>query len=95
MKEFITVKKEIAEQRLIVIVCNCCAKRFKLPKRSYPLELANFHDFNVEGGYGSDFPQDMDRISFTLCSVCLKTFTSTFKIPYEQLDLLSISDKIL
>ena len=95
MKEFILVKKKIVEQQLVAITCNCCAKRFEVPKSGGYEELANFHSFEIEGGYGSEYPQDMDRISFTLCSVCLKTFTSTFKIPYEQLDLLSISDKIL
>lgn len=89
MKEFIEVKKKITEKQLFAITCNCCARRFEIPKKSYDPELANFHSFDVEGGYGSDFPQDMDKVSFTLCSACLKTFTSTFKVSYEQIDLLN------
>lgn len=79
MTEFKLVKKEIVEHQMIAITCNCCTKRLEL-KEQYDPKLANFHNFEVEGGYGSDYPQDMDRISFTLCSDCLKSFTSTFKV---------------
>lgn len=80
MKEFVLTKKEIVEKRLVAVTCNCCAKRFDIPESGGYEELANFHSFGVSGGYGSDYPQDMDRISFTLCSDCLRSFTSTFKV---------------
>jgi hypothetical protein len=79
MTEFRPVKKEIVEQQMVAITCNCCSKRHETHPY-YDEHLANFHNFEVEGGYGSDYPQDMDRISFTLCSDCLKSFTSTFKV---------------
>ena len=79
MKEFKFVKKEVLEPELVAITCNCCSKRLE-PHPYYDERLANFHNFEVEGGYGSDYPQDMDRLSFTLCSDCLKSFTSTFKV---------------
>ena len=80
MIEFKTVKKEIIEQQMVAITCNCCAKRFNIPESGGYEELANFHNIEIEGGYGSDYPQDMDRISFTLCSDCLKSIVSTFKV---------------
>jgi len=80
MTEVKLVKKEIVEQQLVAITCNCCAKRFEVPEQGGYEELANFHSFEIEGGYGSEYPQDMDRISFTLCSDCLKSFTSTFRV---------------
>jgi len=80
MKEIKFVKKEVIEPELVAIICNCCAKRFEVPKHNGYEELANFHNFEVKGDYGSEYPQDMDRISFTLCSDCLKSFTSTFKL---------------
>ena len=79
MIEVRLVKKEIVERQMVAITCNFCTKRLEL-KEQYDPKLANFHNFEVEGGYGSDYPQDMDRISFTLCSDCLKSFTSTFKV---------------
>ena len=79
MIEFKLVKKEIVEQQMVAITCNCCAKRLE-PHPYYDERLANFHNFKVEGGYGSEYPQDMDRISFTLCSDCLKSIVSTFKV---------------
>ena len=80
MKEFKLLKKEFLEPEMVAITCNCCAKRFELPEQSIYEELANFHSFKIDGGYGSEYPQDMDRISFTLCSDCLQAFTSTFKV---------------
>jgi len=79
MKEIKFVKKEVIEPELVAITCNCCTKQLELKER-YDLRLANFHNIEIEGGYGSDYPQDMDRLSFTLCSDCLKSFTSTFKV---------------
>ena len=79
MIEFKLVKKEIVEQQMVAITCNCCAKRHETHPY-YDEHLANFHNIKIDGGYGSDYPQDMDRISFTLCSDCLKSFTSTFKV---------------
>jgi len=80
MTEVKLVKKEIVEQQLVAITCNCCAKRFEVPESGGYEELANFHSFEIEGDYGSEYPMDMDRLSFTLCSDCLKSFTSTFKV---------------
>jgi hypothetical protein len=80
MKEIKFVKKEVIEPELVAITCNCCAKQFKVPEHGGYEELANFHDFEVEGDYGSEYPQDLDRISFTLCSNCLQEFTATFKV---------------
>jgi len=80
MTEVKLVKKEIVEQQLVAITCNCCATRFEVPEQGGYEELANFHDFEVEGDYGSEYPQDLDRISFTLCSDCLQAFTATFKV---------------
>jgi hypothetical protein len=80
MTEVKLVKKEIVEQQLVAITCNCCATRFEVPEFGGYEELANFHNFEVEGDYGSEYPQDMDRLSFTLCSDCLQAFVSTFKI---------------
>jgi len=71
MKEIKFVKKEVIEPELVAITCNCCAKRHE-SRTCYDEELANFHSFEVEGGYGSKYPQDLDRISFTLCSDCLQ-----------------------
>lgn len=79
MKEIKFVKKEVLEPELVAITCNCCAKRLELKEQHDP-KLANFHNIEIEGGYESDYPQDMDRLSFTLCSDCLKSFTSTFKV---------------
>jgi len=79
MKEIKFVKKEVIEPELVAITCNCCAKRHE-SRTCYDEELANFHNIEIEGGYGSEYPMDMDRISFTLCSNCLKSFTSTFKV---------------
>lgn len=80
MREFVPIKKEIVEKRLAAVTCNCCAKRFDIPESGGYEELANFHSFGVSGGYGSDYPQDMTKIVFTLCSGCLESFTSTFKV---------------
>jgi len=79
MTEFKLVKKEIVEHQLVAITCNCCAKRHEL-QTYYDEHLANFHNIEIEGGYGSEYPQDMDRVSFTLCSDCLKSIVSTFKV---------------
>jgi hypothetical protein len=79
MKEIKFVKKEVLQPELFAITCNCCSKRHE-SRTCYDEELANFHNFEVEGGYGSDYPQDMDRLSFTLCSDCLKSIVSTFKV---------------
>jgi len=80
MIEVKLVKKEVVEHQLIAITCNCCATRFEVLESGGYEELANFHSFEVEGGYGSEYPQDMDRLSFTLCSDCLQAFTATFKV---------------
>jgi len=79
MIEVRLVKKEVLERELVAITCNFCSKRLEL-KEQYDPKLANFHNFEVEGGYGSDYPQDTNRLSFTLCSDCLKSFTSTFRV---------------
>jgi len=73
--EIIAQKDEIRE-----IVCNACSKRISITDECFFIEQNNFHTITVDGGYGSEYPQDLEIISFELCSECLRKITSSFKI---------------
>ena len=51
MIEVRLVKKEIVEQQMVAITCNCCAKRHETHPY-YDEHLANFHNIKIDGGYG-------------------------------------------
>ena len=79
MREYKEVKREITELELSAITCNSCGTRHVITDH-FDQELNFFHDFSVEGGYGSMSPADMDIVSFTLCCDCLNDITSKFKV---------------
>ena len=43
----------------------------------------DFHLIKIEGGYGDEFPQDLESISFDICGTCLKEWVDGFEIPPE------------
>jgi len=77
MHEYKKVKREITELELVAITCNSCGTRHVITDF---FDKNKFHDFSVEGGYGSTCPGDMKTMSFTLCCDCLNDITSKFKV---------------
>lgn len=87
MTEFKKMKIVTEVNEVIAITCDKCGDRREVMSR-FDEVLQNFHDFRASGGYYSTFPQDMDEVSFTLCSDCLKQFVTSFKIPVPIIHLL-------
>lgn len=44
----------------------------------------DFHHIQLGGGYGDDYPSDLQTISFIVCGDCLKKWTSTFVVPPDE-----------
>lgn len=88
MIEYVKVKVETEIDELIAITCNSCGTRHE-SKGRFDTGLHDFHDFQIEGGYESTYPCDLERVSFSVCGGCLKKIVSEFKIPVESFDMLA------
>lgn len=69
------------EDECVALICNQCGLRHDVG--SHGPNENNIHLFNAGGGYGTDFPGDMDTVHFGLCSGCLKALVDGFKIPAD------------
>jgi len=84
MREFVDVEHIIVKQKCIAISCNKCGIRHEFEFNSkYNNDTDNFHEIEISGGYASTFPNDMETISYALCSKCLENFVASFKIPVK------------
>ena len=43
----------------------------------------DMHLIKIGGGYGDEYPQDLECISFDICGTCLRTWVDGFEIPPE------------
>ena len=69
--------------------CNQCGKSESIdPEVAHSIYYlnANYHGFSVEGGYDTDFPGDMVRVTYHLCSACLQAMVEGFKVPATWLN---------
>jgi hypothetical protein len=65
------------EKRLDAVLCNVCGK-LAPPFDHFP---AGFHVWELSGGYGDQFPADLDTFQIVVCEDCLKAWVDTFKHP--------------
>ncbi len=72
-------------ENIAAVSCNVCGKEADMAA-SRPGWPDGFHDWNLEGGYGDNFPGDMERMQIVACEDCLKAWVKTFKHPEVFLD---------
>jgi len=70
---------QVVEERTGVS-CNVCGKEADL-EASRPGWPNGFHVIDLSGGYGDDFPGDLQRVTFVVCCGCLEVWVKTFKDP--------------
>jgi Protein of unknown function (DUF1653) len=66
------------------VQCNACGR--ESPATSHPGDdwMWDFHHIELGGGYGDEYPSDLQTISFIVCGGCLKKWTSTFTVPPDE-----------
>lgn len=79
-KRFVT--KVVEEVEDVILMCNSCEKSVSSSNGSR-IDENNMHQFEVSGGFGTTYPQDLERANFVLCSTCLKDVVGKFKISPE------------
>lgn len=80
-----------AEEKLVSVTCNCCGKTEESRSGYVP---AGFHLSSFSGGYGSDFPGDLDSFEFVICDQCLKSWTETWQIPPKIVSALYHKERV-
>ncbi len=63
------------------VTCNCCGKSDKVSVNGYI--PSGYHRPTFSGGYGSDFPEDLDSFEAVICDACLKSWVDTWKVDPE------------
>lgn len=61
------------------LICNQCGASHALGNHDSPL-MNNIHLFTAGGGFGTEFPGDMEQVEFALCATCLKALVDGFKV---------------
>ena len=74
LRPVVEVKEELSS-----VTCNVCGKTEACP--NYGGIPADFHVIELTGGYGSEFPADMDKFEIVVCEDCLRAWVKTFKHP--------------
>ena len=72
-------EKHTIEERLAGAICNCCGKE-GVPEEEGGFPYG-FHVWDLEGGWGDDFPGDLERFQIVVCEDCLRTWVGSFKHP--------------
>ena len=78
LKRVIRPVAQVAEE-VVSATCNVCGvtQDVKDPE-GFPF---NFQVIELTGGYGSEFPADMDTLEIVVCEDCLRAWVKTFKHP--------------
>ena len=72
----------ISRKKGSTITCHGCGKSKSFEVGEITV-AEDFHLIKIEGGYGDEFPQDLESISFDICGTCLKEWVDGFEIPPE------------
>ena len=72
----------ISRKKGSTITCHGCGKSKSFEVGEITV-AEDFHLIKIEGGYGDEFPQDLESISFDICGMCLKEWVDGFEIPPE------------
>lgn len=64
------------------IKCHGCGKESSFEVGEITV-AEDMHLIKIAGGYGDEYPQDLDSISFDICGTCLKAWVDDFEIPPE------------
>ena len=67
------------EETRVSATCNVCGKTKKTG--SFGGIPEDFHLIELQGGYGSEFPGDMEKFEIVVCEDCLRAWVKTFKHP--------------
>lgn len=79
--------REVHEEHVVEMTCNVCGEfKVDLATDEYNFDRHNLHPIACSGGYGTDYPHDMETIEFEVCSACLLAWVQTFKIPPTSSD---------
>ncbi|MDB4278117.1 DUF1653 domain-containing protein [Deltaproteobacteria bacterium] len=74
--------KVSVEMEYAGVSCNACGKEAEMPDMGFP---DGFHVIRLQGGYGDQFPGDMEVIEWVACEECLQKWTDSFKFPNVSL----------
>ena len=77
----IKVRRVLVEvgDEVVAFQCNKCGASHAVGDHNSPL-MNNIHLFSAGGGYGTEFPGDLENFDFGLCSSCLKALADSFLI---------------
>lgn len=65
-------------------MCNSCGRP---AGKHEEYDHANYqYYFQIQGFYGTDYPEDLTAIRFKLCQHCLKRLTNNFYIPPDEFE---------
>lgn len=68
--KLVTKEDEVIEQ----VICDKCGEKLSVQKTLQ----GNYCTIRHTGGYGSEYPQDMDELEVDLCEPCLKELVGSF-----------------
>jgi hypothetical protein len=82
------LKHAIREQTIIqeyvtAAVCNVCGREEPVEGagKAVPQWPPGFHVWDFEGGWGDEFPGDLEKFRIVVCEECLRKWVGTFKHP--------------
>lgn len=75
VRELIVVQENVVEY-----VCNACGKSRIIAEGSFS-DAFDYHIIRLSGGWGNQFPGDMQTMTIAVCEDCLRNWVSTFKYP--------------
>ena len=63
---------------IVGVSCNVCGKEATLEgnRPGWPM---GFHEIALSGGYGDEFPGDLERLEFVTCDDCLRKWVESFQ----------------
>ena len=71
----------ISRKGAVAIKCHGCGREAKSFAVGGCTLAEDMHHVRIEGGYGDEFPQDMDVLAFDICGTCLKDWVDGFEVP--------------
>jgi hypothetical protein len=71
-------------EEVVAIQCNVCGKERTAAEHGVHEFTEDMHTIALGGGWGDQYPGDLQTIRFVTCGDCLFAWTQTFKVPVES-----------
>lgn len=78
MRKSVSEEVLVKQHRLVSVSCNACGNIVEPGSKNW-MDLSDIHEISIGGGYGSNYPEDLETITMDICGTCLKKWVETFK----------------